>query len=102
MLLPDILKHSFWDYDFQILSWAEHRDFIIRRLLQAGDWQALTWLRGAMGDDELGRWIEQHNGVGLSPRQLRFWELALGLPQPKVNQWVIQARSAPWGQRTNP
>lgn len=99
MNLPAFLSPFFWDYDFDTLSWERQRDFIIRRLLQAGSWQALTWLRYELGDSELKRWLKDHNGAGLQPRQLRFWEIALSLPRSTVDQWVAKARQNPWGQR---
>ena len=97
--LPDTLAEFFWDCDFALLSWQDQRDFIVRRLLQSGNWQALTWLRGELGDPELRRWIEQHRGAGLSPRQLRFWEVVLDLPRPKVTRWVRSTVQQPWERR---
>ncbi len=73
-----------------------------RRLLRHGSWQALTWLRGELGDAELRRWIEQQHGAGLTPRQLRFWELILDLPHRKVTRWVQKARASQWQERTAP
>ena len=102
MQLPDTLQPYFWDCDFCSLSWEKQRDFIIRRLLRSGSWEALTWLRNKLGDVELGKWIEQQDGAGLSPRQMRFWELMLELPHSKVNRWVGMARQKHWNQRTIP
>lgn len=97
--LPEFLKAGFWDCDFEALCWEKQRDFIIRRLLQAGSWQAVSWLRAELGNAELRRWIEQHHGAGLSPRQLRFWEAALDLPHAKVTRWVRRAAAQPWESR---
>jgi hypothetical protein len=97
--LPQFLKPYFWDYDFAALSWGEHGDFIIRRLLQSGSWPALTWLRAQVGDIELRRWIEQRRGAGLNPRQMRFWEAVLDLPRAKVTRWVHRAAKHPWERR---
>ena len=99
ILLPDMLKPFFWDCDFSSLSWEQHGDFIIRRLLQSGSWQALRWLRAEVGDPELRRWIEQRHGSGLSPRQLRYWEIVLDLPHPKVTRWVRASTDQPWQRR---
>ncbi|MEW5869920.1 MAG: hypothetical protein AB1894_11635 [Chloroflexota bacterium] len=97
--LPEFLKPHFWDCDFSALSWTDQRDFVIRRLLQSGNWQALTWLRLELGDAELRRWIEQRRGAGLSPRQLRFWEAVLEMPHAKVTRWVHDAARHPWERR---
>jgi hypothetical protein len=97
--IPDFVKPFFWDTDPSTLSLGEHRNFIIRRLLQAGSWEAITWLRGEIGDGELHLWLEQRHGAGLSPRQLRFWQLVLDLPSPQVTGWLQTALTRPWGRR---
>ncbi len=97
--LPDLIKPFFWDSDTRALSWAEHRDFIIRRILQTGTWEALSWLRNELGDDELRLWIEKQRGGGLSPRQMRFWQVVLDLPPAKVTRWVHLAAIQPWERR---
>ena len=100
--LPEFLKPHFWDCDFPALSWIDQRDFVIGRILQSGSWDALTWLRAELGDPQLRRWIEQRHGAGLSPRQLRFWEVVLDLPHAKVTRWVHKAAQHPWEQKLNP
>ena len=78
--LPATLRPLFWDYDFAALNWENDRNLIMARVLTAGSWDAVTWLRSRVGDQALREWIERHQGRGLSPQQLRFWELILGLP----------------------
>ncbi|MBN2146390.1 MAG: hypothetical protein JW726_03335 [Anaerolineales bacterium] len=97
--LPAFLKPFFWDCDFATLTFDEKPDFIICRLLQEGSWEALNWLRAEMGDAALRRWIEQHRGAGLKPRQLRLWEAVLGLSHAKVSLWVNAATTHPWEGR---
>lgn len=97
--LPELLKPYFWDCEFSALSWEGQHDFIVRRLLQSGSWQAVSWLRLELGDAELRRWLLAHRGGGLSPRQLRFWEAILGLPRAQVTRWVHTAAAQPWGRR---
>ena len=82
--LPEFLREYFWDTDFSRLTWDLQRDFIMRRVLQVGSWVVVCWLRGEVGDEALGAWIEAHEGGGLSPRQLRFWGLVLDLPEDEV------------------
>ncbi len=97
--LPDFLSPFFWDVDFSLLVLPEQIDFITRRLLQHGNWQTLTWLRNELGDPKLRQWIEKRRGAGLSPRQLRFWELVLDLPHRKVNRWVHKAAASEWQRK---
>ena len=86
--LPEMLRPLFWDTNFERVSWQEHRDYVVRRVLSAGTWDAVCWLRGRLRDSELRQWIESHEGRGLSSRQLRFWEVVLDLPSAKVDAWL--------------
>ena len=99
--LPDEVRALFWEYDADVLSWDTDRDLIVRRVLTAGDWSAVTWLRDRLGDDALRAWIERHQGGGLNPRQLRFWELVLALPPHEVNDWIEAAQTSVWEARTS-
>ena len=86
--LPGLLRPWFWDCDFDRLSWSQHRDFVVRRILSLGSWDAVCWLRKSLGDPVLRQWIERHEGRGLSSRQLRFFELMLDLPPGLVDAWL--------------
>jgi hypothetical protein len=100
--LPSLLRPFFWDYDFDSLSWEDDRELVIARVLSSGDWNALIWLRNHAGDHFLRKWIERHQGSGLSPQKLRFWELVLGLPHRQVNTWLAAEGRKIWGKRVNP
>lgn len=100
--LPDAFRSFFWDCDFSSLSWEDHRDYIIKRILTHGDWNSVRWLRVRLGDTALRRWIEENGGGGMDPRQLRFWGLILRIPEPTVDAWVEAAQQSIWGRRTEP
>jgi hypothetical protein len=97
--LPQSLKPYFWDYSFSKLSLDTDRDFIIRRILSSGSWEAVIWLKKKIGDEELKEWLITHRGRGLSPRQIRYWGLILDLPDRQVDNWVNFAKENPWGRR---
>src|SRR4029453_5791484 len=86
--LPALLGPFFLDHDFKTLTWDDDRDLIKARVLASGTWEAITWLRALLGDQALREWIERRRGRGLSPRQLRFWELMLNLSHRQVNAWL--------------
>jgi hypothetical protein len=91
--LPELLRPLFWDYDFESLGWPTSRDLVVARILQNGGDDAVRWLRQVMEDAPLGAWIRKHQGGGMDPRRLRFWQLMLDLPEDEVNGW-IEALSA--------
>lgn len=97
--LPTRLRQCFWDCDFSSLSWEDHRDYIIKRILTHGDWNSVRWLRVCLGDAALRRWIEENAGGGMDPRQLRFWGLILRIPEPAVDAWVAAEKQSLWGRR---
>jgi hypothetical protein len=99
--LPKMLRRHFWDYNFDTLTWEEDRELILSRILISGGWDAVTWLRSRVGDQSLKEWIERLQGKGLSPLQLRFWELILGLPHQRVNTWLLSERRKIWEKRVN-
>jgi hypothetical protein len=98
-VLPHFLKPLFWEYQFEDLSWETDRDLVISRVLVAGQWDAIQWLRQRLTPRELRAWIVARRGRGLSPAQLRFWELVLDLPHRDVNAWLAAMRRDPWLHR---
>ncbi|MCC6300335.1 MAG: hypothetical protein IT314_13655 [Anaerolineales bacterium] len=97
--LPKSVRSYFWDYPSAKLSLKTDRDLIIRRVLVSGSWDSIQWLRRHVSDGDLREWLITHRGRGLSPRQLRFWEVVLDLPSSRVNRWVQTARNSVWGKR---
>ncbi|HEY8019803.1 MAG TPA: hypothetical protein VIH93_01805 [Thermoanaerobaculia bacterium] len=72
---------------------------IIGRILASGPWETVKWLRSALGDDAIRGWIEKHDGRGLSPQQLRYWQLVLGIPRRRVDAWLQDERRQVWDRR---
>jgi hypothetical protein len=99
--LPETLRRWFWDCDFDQLTWEEHRDFLIRRILSLGTWDAVCWVRVKVGDFALREWIEQHHGRGLSSQQLRFWGVILDLAPSVVDAWLASPERKIWEGRTH-
>ncbi len=100
--LPDYVTVLFWDYDVSALVWERHRDLIIQRVLSVGTLEAIIWLRRQLGDDALRSWLLQHEGRGLSRRQLRFWQLILELPAQQVDAWLAEPARQIWEGRMQP
>jgi hypothetical protein len=97
--MPDFLRPFFWDVDFDSLRWEAYQDFIVRRVLESGNWEAICWLRGTMGDQGLRAWLLKRKGASLDPRHLRFWQVVLRLRVRAVDRWVASIRYYPWSDR---
>jgi len=81
-------KTIFRDDDFDAVSWEENQDFIIQCVLTHGALEMNRWLRVTMGNTSLADWIQDHQGRGLSPRQLRYWQVNHELTVSQVDQWI--------------
>ena len=100
-MIPNILEPLFWEYEPGQLDWDSDRDLIIRRVLEAGGWEAISWLRKELGDQALREWITTSRGRNLTPRQLRFWQLILDLPARTVSAWIKESRRHTWTNRVS-
>jgi hypothetical protein len=100
--LPASVRKLFWDTDARSLRWDRHRDALIGRILAAGTWADVTWLRKKVGAPALREWILRHEGRGLTPQQLRFWQLLLALPRHEVDRWLRSEARQVWDRRTTP
>lgn len=98
--IPPHVRGCFWDCDPQALTFDEHADFIITRILSSGDWDAVQWLRACTGDAAIAGWLRKTRGGSLSGPQLRFWEVVLDLPHRTVSGWMITARHSVWEGRS--
>jgi hypothetical protein len=98
-VLPAGVRRLFWDYEQSRLTWKQDRDLIIRRVLAVGDWKSVQWVRARLENEALHAWLLEHQGAGLSPRQLRFWELILDLPHRRVSAWLADPGRQAWDGR---
>lgn len=98
--LPDSLRPLFWDTPFEDLDLDLHQGFVTDRLLSAGSWEQIRWLRREVGEAALRGHILHTRGRRLTPRQLRLWELVLDLPPAEVALWLRERRHLPWEART--
>ena len=82
------LGSALWDVDPASVSWSQHREFLIRRVLSRGTWAQIQWLREAAGDDALRETITRTHAKDLTRKQARFWQVILGLDEAAVTAWL--------------
>lgn len=70
--LPESMRDLFWDHRFEDVSWPADRDFVIARILGAGDWDSVTWLRERVEPDQLRQWLIRRRCRGLDARRIRL------------------------------
>jgi hypothetical protein len=96
-----VVTDLLWDVGAAEVCLARHRDFVLARILARGTWAAVEWLRRELGDTVIGEYLERTRGRCLSPRQLRFWQLVLGLDHEAVSGWIAERQGAAelWDRR---
>lgn len=82
------------------MTWERDRDLVIGKILTVGTWSDIRWLRGALAAPALRRWILRARGRGLSPQQMRYWQLVLDLPDDEVEAWLSDPARRIWHRRT--
>jgi len=73
--LPSMLQKYFWDCDFGALSMREHRRFIIERVLNFGDDDAVRWLFAHINRASIANVLEHSRN--LSEKTRNFWNIMM-------------------------
>lgn len=97
--LPDHVRALMWEYGDIAMRWPEDSDTIIRKILDAGNWDSIRWLIATAGHETLRNWISDRQGAGLDPKKLRFWQTIVDIPSAAADDWVRLAKLNPWGRR---
>jgi transcriptional regulator with XRE-family HTH domain len=100
--LPPFLKWLFWDLDFARMDRAEHKNYILMRILTRGDETAARWMMDTYSKRQIFNYIRRHRGQ-LDARSLNFWALYYG----KEDKWILplaRLSAGSWQhlEKTNP
>jgi hypothetical protein len=80
--LPKFLSKYFWDVDFEKLNVGKYPFFIIERILEYGDRDAVMWMLDNFRKSQIKRTLlEKRN---FSARSANYWSSVLGVPKNKV------------------
>lgn len=93
-------ERLFWDYPRGSVGADTDRDLLVCRVAAEGGWREMSLLRSRVGDRAIREVIERTDARGLSPQRIRFWQLLLGLPARRADEWVRRARESTWAHRT--
>jgi hypothetical protein len=80
--LPAFLKPYFWEVDFAHLRLPEHEVYVIERLVEYGDDQAIRWLRRTFAPESIARVVRRSRR--LSRNTANLWSLLLGIPREEI------------------
>ena len=95
--VPAFLKGFFWDARLSDLSVEHHRDFILGRLLETGNREALRWLFRTYSRDSILDFLGRRGTDLLSQKSWHFWALQLGKERSPLSNKSWRSRGRRWG-----
>ncbi len=81
-MLPPFLKSYLWDIDPDTLDLSVHATFVIARILDAGDEEAVRWMFATFPRDTIKDVVR--GSRHLSKRSAVFWSHILDLPPDDI------------------
>ena len=80
--LPKFLSHYFWDIETAGFNPQKRPQYVIQRLLEMGNDQAVRWVRKNFTEEQIKETIRKRRGF--SPKTVQFWASFLNIPQKEV------------------
>jgi hypothetical protein len=80
--LPEFLKKYFWEIDFEKLDLEKRRPYVLKRILEYGDEEAVAWMWKNFTEDEIKNIL--YNYRGLSLKSANFWAVIVGAKKEDV------------------
>ena len=74
-MIPQNFKKYFWDTDFNSLNIEKHKKYIIERILEWGEDEAVKWLNNVFKKDEIINTLKTSRTI--SRKSLNFWNLII-------------------------
>lgn len=91
-LIPDSLNRYFWDTDVKKLSLTRHATYIIERILEWGDLEAVQWLRRVYSEKMIVGVLDHSRRI--SDKSVNFWKVIFSpnnaLPICTQTSWAKQ------------
>ncbi len=73
--LADHLRPFFWETDLDKISIEENKTYIIERILELGDRDAVQWLFANISRDDIKKALEESKNI--SYKSQNFWSIIL-------------------------
>ena len=80
--LPESLKKYFWDVEFEKIALEKRRVYVLRRILEYGDEEAVSWMWKNFKKSEIKNVLSNYRGY--SQKSANFWALLLNVPSEEV------------------
>ena len=80
--LPSFLRPYFWEVDFTMIQLPKHETYVIERVLEYGNDQAIGWLKKIFTPETIAH-VVRRSGC-LSRNTANFWALILDIPKEEI------------------
>ena len=80
--LPTFLKRFFWEVDFENIKLPRHETYVIERLLEYGNDDAIRWVKKTFPPETIATIVRKSRV--LSPNTANLWALVLGIPREEI------------------
>lgn len=80
--LPGFLEKYFWDVEFEKIDLEKRRIYVLRRILEHGDGEAIRWMWENFTDSEIKHIL--YNYRDLSFKSANFWAVIVGVKKEDV------------------
>jgi squalene cyclase len=77
-VLPDQVRHLFWEVSPGDVDLERHRDYVLERVMSRGGWDAMRWLRATYRRSAIADFLRRR-GERLTPRDRAYWSLIAGV-----------------------
>ncbi len=90
--IPKDLFGLFWDIEPETIHIVKHGDFVMGRIMERGNWEAMRWLFETYSRKQLASFLEKRGRRILPARELNYWCLVSGTAKEKRTLWVRESR----------
>jgi hypothetical protein len=80
--LPKYLSKYFWDVEFDKIDLQKRRVYILKRILEYGDQQAVIWMWKNFNESEIKDTLSKYRGF--SQKSANFWATVLNIKKEDV------------------
>jgi hypothetical protein len=85
--LPPYLKRFFWEVDFDTIKLPRHETYVIERLLEYGNDDAIRWVKKTFPPETIAAVVRKSRV--LSRRTANLWALVFGIPREEIRCFSI-------------
>jgi len=97
MKIPSYLKKYFWDTDFSKLDLQKNRSYILSRIFEYGDTNAVKWAFRNFPEQDIIKIVRESRT--LSPKSGNFWALFFNINKTTLRCFqksFLQLQSSHW------